>query len=292
MVRLLTRAVSLGAMLLVLTFSAHAAAPGPILGESIPSHGRRFDVVFVFDSTGSMERPLIGVKSEILGIMKMLTSDESAPIVRFGIVSYRDRHSEYVVKHLPLTEDHELARKFLGKISAGGGDGPIAHVDLAMHIAVSRMNWDWDKNTARVIFLFGDTPPHGLDSAFSYKREAGIAHDRGITVNAIACMNYPKMVEAWKEMATVTGGEFRYMVFIAKVIGRDGAAHYLITDGDESFWISDDSISLESLRSRLYFLAGTGKLRPATTGDLPPDIPDDYAGRVAYIVARAGSGLE
>lgn len=292
MIRTLAQ-ILLAAMLLSTAGAPHAFAAAPaeaIKGEDVPMRpGMRVDIVFVFDSTGSMDKFIVGVKAEILGIMRTVTKGDPPPDVRFGIVTYRDKHSDYIEKHIPLTRDHALARKFLSKTTAHEGLGDIAHVDLGMHIAVSRMNWDWDKNTARIIFLFGDMPPHGADPAVSYKHELAVATKRGITVNAIACGNDARMVVVWKEMAKVTGGEFRFMVFAATLVGSDGAPHIIVTDCD-SIWVAEALPPLDFLGKHLYFLVG--KFRTAGFPDLPPDIPSDPIARFAYIVSRAGPGLE
>lgn len=287
MIRTLAQ-ILLAAMLLSTLGTLHAFAAAPaetIKGEDMPTRlGMRVDIVFVFDSTGSMDKLIVGVKADILGIMRTVTKGDPSPDVRFGIVTYRDKRSDYIEKHIPLTRDHALARKFLSKTTAAGGAGEIAHVDLGMHIAVSRMNWDWDKNTARVIFLFGDMPPHGLDPAFSYKHEITVARERGITVNTVACMDFAKMVVVWKEIAKATGGEFRFMVFVATLAGSDGASHIIVTDCD-SIWVAKALPPLDFLGKHLYFLVG--KFRTAGFPDLPSDIPSDLTERFAYIVARS-----
>lgn len=276
------------AALLTCVLGAPAAATTPdtvISGEEMPGRlGMRMDIVFVFDSTGSMDDPLVGVKADILGIMRTVVKSDPVPDVRYGIVTYRDYESSYMEKHLPLTRDHALARTFLNKVASGGGHGEIAHVSLAMHVAVSRMNWDSDKNTARVIFLFGDTPPHKVDDGFDYKRELVVAKEKGITVNTIACGRYPFMVTVWKEIAEATGGEFRFMAFAALLTGLDGATRIIVTDCDD-IWVAEALPPADFFYKHFYMV--TAKFRTAKFSDLPPDMPGDDRGRFAYIIARS-----
>lgn len=279
----------LGAALLACVLGAPtavAAAPDTVIsGEDMPGHlGMRMDIVFVFDSTGSMDNSLVGVKADILGVMRTVVKSDPVPDVRFGVVTYRDYDSSYMEKHLPLTRDHALARTFLNKVVSGGGHGEIAHVSLAMHVAVSRMNWDLDKNTARVIFLFGDMPPHGVADGFDYKRELVVAKEKGIVINTVACGRYPFMVSVWKEIAEATGGGFRFMAFAALLTGLDGATHIIVTDCDD-IWVAEALPPAAFFYKHFYTVVA--KLRPAEFSALPPDMPGDDWGRFAYIIARS-----
>ena len=118
---------------------------------------RGVDIVFVFDSTGSMGPAIREVRRRLDAIMDTLF--ELVPSAQIGLVTYRDRGEEeaYVTKFTPLTRDRDRVRTWLARIEAdGGGDWREA---VLAGLAVANRN-PWRPGAKKVIVLFGDAPPH------------------------------------------------------------------------------------------------------------------------------------
>lgn len=118
------------------------------------------DIVFVFDSTGSMTRTILDTKStivEMLAVLRLLV-----PGARVGLVTYRDegRREEYVVRQVPLDVDYWRATNFVQFVVAeGGGDRP-EDVRAGLETAFAQ---PWRSSARRVVVLAGDAPPHARD---------------------------------------------------------------------------------------------------------------------------------
>ncbi|MFK7740722.1 MAG: VWA domain-containing protein [Planctomycetota bacterium] len=118
------------------------------------------DIVFVFDSTGSMTRTIEDTKSSIVEMLEVLRS--LVPGARVGLVTYRDRsrREEYLVRHVPLDLDYWRATNFVQFIGAeGGGDRP-EDVMAGIQQAFSQK---WRPQARRVVVLAGDAPTHNSD---------------------------------------------------------------------------------------------------------------------------------
>ena len=174
---------------------------------------RGLDVMFVFDSTGSMAGILLEVRSRIRQLMKFVTYH--VPNARLGLVTYRDKRKydledyQYTVKLTSLKKLSELDKlqRFLSKTEAyGGGDIPEA-VYEGVKAAITQAGW---RPTARkVVIVFGDAPPRpendGLEKIYElcrtwHKRTGGI-------VSCIDTSGHARLMEEFQQMAREGGGD-------------------------------------------------------------------------------------
>src|SRR5215475_8050446 len=138
---------------LSLTAAARGSAPG---AEIKP----RIEVCFVLDTTSSMTGLIEGAKQKIWSIANQFVSAKPAPELKIGLVAFRDRGDEYVVRSFALTDDIDSVYAKLREFRAeGGGDMPES-VNEGLAAAVRDMKWSADARTLRIIFLVGDAPPH------------------------------------------------------------------------------------------------------------------------------------
>ncbi|MGI8437256.1 MAG: vWA domain-containing protein [Chthoniobacterales bacterium] len=120
----------------------------------------RIEVCFVLDTTGSMGGLIEGAKRKIWSIANEMISARPTPALKLGLIGYRDRGDEYVVKSAPLTDDIDsIYGQLRGFVANGGGDGPES-VNEALAEAINRMSWSQDRSVLKIIFLVGDAPPH------------------------------------------------------------------------------------------------------------------------------------
>ena len=115
------------------------------------------EIMFVFDSTGSMTSTIEETKATIVGMCGVLRA--LVPDARIGLVTYRDRgdREAYLVRQIPLTRDYWRASNFVQFVNAGGGDDIPEAVDAGLAAA---MEQTWRPDARHVIVLAGDAPSH------------------------------------------------------------------------------------------------------------------------------------
>src|SRR5262249_41183137 len=109
------------ATIVVLTLTAFARESTPAALEARP----RIEVCFVLDTTSSMTGLIEGAKQKIWSIANQFVSASPAPELKIGLVAFRDRGDEYVVRAHALTDDIDSIYAKLREFRAeGGGDMP------------------------------------------------------------------------------------------------------------------------------------------------------------------------
>ena len=248
---------------------------GPPPAKITASAGRpQVDVVFVLDATGSMADEIDVVKSQIRTMMEKVQSGQPKPYVRFGLVAFRDRGDEYVTRSQPLTDDIQVIQRELdGVMADGGGDTPEA-VNQAMHAGIQEMNWNYDQNTKRVLFLIGDAAPH-MDYAddYDYRQELAVAHRKGIKVHAWGCSGIQDSGEnEFREIAGIGAGDFQYLTYRQEVVKADGSSGYVLFQGKRA---------VEQKSAAADWKKGADKLAPTDVEAVPAS---------AYSAPTAGGG--
>ena len=178
------------------------------------------DVVFLMDTTGSMDPYIEEVRHNILKVIEQVL--EYSPKIRMGCVAYKDHGDEgedefYLTKLLPLTFDRKDIVGFVRSpelyLGEGGG-GPEA-VECALHEAVA---YQWNATTPKAIILIGDKPPHGVMDGLKsctrmrdYREEVKVIKKKGIKIYPILCNNLSETEGNFRWMAKETGGTFFYL---------------------------------------------------------------------------------
>lgn len=133
---------------------------GSFRGELRELKETGLEIVFVFDSTGSMTRTIVDTKETIVQMLDVLRT--LVPDARVGLVTYRDRgrREEYLVRQVPLDVDYWRATNFVQFVVAeGGGDQPE---DVRSGLK-SAFQQSWRRSARRVVVLAGDAPAHRED---------------------------------------------------------------------------------------------------------------------------------
>ena len=121
----------------------------------LPQH---LDLALVIDTTGSMGDELEYLKLEISSIAACVKRLFPGVNQRFALILYRDNGDRYVTRSFDFTDSlADFQQTLNDQHAAGGGDYPEA-----MHAALeqaSELSWN-ARNTARMMFLVGDAPPH------------------------------------------------------------------------------------------------------------------------------------
>src|SRR5712672_1054594 len=113
--------------------------------KTVAATKTKIDVVFVHDTTGSMGGLIEGAKQKIWSIANQIISAQPTPELKLGLIGYRDRGDEYVVKSFGLTDDIDSIYGHLRDFKAeGGGDEPES-VNEALAEAIEKMPWSQDR---------------------------------------------------------------------------------------------------------------------------------------------------
>ena len=189
-----------------------------LLGAALPTFAKdevkkpaksQIEVCFVLDTTGSMSGLIEGAKQKIWSIANEIISAKPTPDIRIGLIGYRDKGDEYVLKTFDLTNDVDAIYGKLQSFRAdGGGDQPES-VNEALDAAVNQMTWSTNRSVLKIIFLVGDAPPHmDYANAPKYPNVCQAAMKKDLIVNTVQCGNIADTTPIWKEIAKLSEGNF------------------------------------------------------------------------------------
>ena len=183
--------------------------PAPAKDPAQKTAKPKIEVCFVLDTTGSMGGLIEGAKQKIWSIANDIAAAKPAPDIRFGLVAYRDRGDEYVVKTFDLTNDLDAVYRRLQSFqAAGGGDTPES-VNEALDAAVRSVSWSGNRSVLKLIFLVGDAPPHmDYTNAPKYPEVCQAAVKQDLIINTIQCGNLAETTPIWQEIAKLTEGRY------------------------------------------------------------------------------------
>ena len=177
-------------------------------GANVP-----LDVMFLLDSTGSMADEIRQIKSTLSSIAMRVSSLQSKPDLRFGMVSYRDRDDEYVTRLYDFDGNVERFQSAIKGVRADGGDDYPESLNQALHEAVNDASWRSD--SIRLVFLIADAPPH-LDYAQDedYAVDMVRARERGIKIFSVASSGLDEQGEyVFRQIAQQTMGRFLFILY-------------------------------------------------------------------------------
>ena len=156
-----------------------------------PENSGTVDLVFSFDTTGSMYPCLTQVRRNVQNTV--LTLFEQIPNLRIGIISHGDYcDGDRVITSLDLTDDCEAICRFVEKApSTGGGDADECY-ELALNHA---RTFSWTSGKNKAVVLIGDCGPHekgyrygSKNNDLDWKNELGLLLEAGIKVYPIQAL--------------------------------------------------------------------------------------------------------
>ncbi len=133
--------------------------------------GNLLDLIFVIDTTGSMEDDIAEVRANALRILDRVAA--SGADWRISIVTYRDHPQapygdpgDYPSRvELNFSSDYGEITDAINGIRIGGGADFHESVYSGLHTAISQ---SWRPGVRKVIILMGDAPPHDPEPITDY----------------------------------------------------------------------------------------------------------------------------
>ena len=121
------------------------------------------DLLYIMDTTGSMEGYVYATKIGLIDIMEKIISCCNEMVnINLGFIGYKDiaeiKSKEYV--DIDFTKDHFEVKDKISKIIVGGGDDTAEDVAFAFERALDKK---WDDESIKFAILDCDAPCHGLD---------------------------------------------------------------------------------------------------------------------------------
>ncbi len=154
-----------------------------VFRKAVPKD-KPIDLVFVVDTTGSMQDDIDEARRRMKQIVKAL--DERNPDHRVGVVAYRDKGDDYVAKtYTKLEEGEARVLRSLDKLKAqGGGDFP-EHVYAGVMEALE--DQPWRKDATHHIIVIGDAPPQAYknDKKNSRANVKKVAKEKDVKIHTI-----------------------------------------------------------------------------------------------------------
>lgn len=217
------------------------------------------EIVFSFDTTGSMYPCLSKVRSSIEKTAVELFNE--IPGLKIGIIAhgdYCDAGHTYVTSHLKLTSNPDEIVKFVRNVSrTGGGDAPECY-ELVLHEAQS---FNWSSDAKKLLVVIGDDVPHPPahnPKRLDWRKETKKLTKLGVLVHGVQCLKRSHATSFYRDLAEMTGGvhvpltQFNDSVAMFKAITYQQSSPELLQKYEDKL-VADKTLtrSLESIFTAL-----------------------------------------
>jgi Mg-chelatase subunit ChlD len=251
------------------------------------------DLAFCIDTTSSMGSEIENVKKKTKEIVAKVAGGKPSPVVRVGLVAYRDRGDAYVTKVFPFTENIDQVVKDISDLQAqGGGDAPES-VNEALHVSVHDLKWSSDHKTVKLLFLIGDAGPHFYPNDYDWHTEARQAVANGIVINTIGCQGLESMmpasqgIDVWKGIAQLADGKYEPLSYRHEIADASGKKTTIVSSAGHLYKVAPGAAG--GWTAGADSLAAKGEAREVTAASLPMNMPTALSGETRGVgkVARA-----
>jgi hypothetical protein len=176
--------------------------------DGLENKRENIDIMFVVDTTASMNDEIEFLKNEIKKVVEEVTSENTVSI-RVAILLYKDENELYKTLYSDFTSNIDDQVEFLAnKIAYGGGDYEEAVAD-AMEEAVNK---DWIlKNSTNILVHFADAPCRDEEITDWYNASLEL-NKKGIRTISVASSGINKKTEyLMRSMTLITNGTYVYL---------------------------------------------------------------------------------
>lgn len=135
------------------------------ISTTISANATKSDILFAFDSTGSMEKVLSGAKDEATQIMAKLSA--LTPDTQFAVVDFRDYPVEpfgeyndfpYLLRQ-SVTDNSRLIQRAINQTYHDGGKDAPESYSRVFYESYSDSSIGWRTDARRFMVMFGDNTP-------------------------------------------------------------------------------------------------------------------------------------
>lgn len=173
-----------------------------------PAAATALDLLFMFDTTGSMYFHLNEVRTHLTEIVREIQAE--IPEARIAIVAYGDHcdeHTTYLVKSCPFSTDTGKLVNFIRTVEkTGGGDTPEAIEDALWE--ANRLQWA--EASGKALVLVGDAPAHSVGECpyhRDYRTEAKRLVSQSARIYTVLCGSYEPAREMFTWLAEESDGK-------------------------------------------------------------------------------------
>lgn len=141
------------------------------------------DIALVIDATASMQHVIDDIKARSTALVGSIQT--LVPIARIGVVAFRDKGEEFVVRWSDLSFHGSKIDAFIGNLTADGGGDWEEGVRDGLEAAMDELSWR--RRAKRVIIVVGSSPPHKEDLepiaalAEEFRSEGGVVSTIDVT---------------------------------------------------------------------------------------------------------------
>ena len=238
------------------------------------------EVVFSFDTTGSMYACLAEVRRGIKDAIKRLKRE--VPGIRISIIAhgdYCDVRSSYVTKIQNFTEDEAALCKFVESVGATGGGDADECYELVLREVTTKL--EWTAGSVRCLVMVGDSNPHepryplNTDN-IDWRAECGALLRENIKVYAVQALNRSEATDFYRSLARLTDGFHLRLDQFSSVVNFMMAVCFREEGGDTLNNYEAELRASKSINRELHLLFDTLQGRSSVGG----------AGDVSYGAAR------
>ncbi|MDQ3248903.1 MAG: VWA domain-containing protein, partial [Chloroflexota bacterium] len=234
----------------------------------------QLDLLFLLDATGSMDDEIDKLKASIADVADQIATLPQKPDVRYGLVAYRDRGDEYVVRPHDFTYNLEDFQANLAAVYAGGGGDTPEALGEALHRSLNDLSWR-DEETVRLIILVADAPPHlDYNESFSYDTDMIEMVRRGIKLFPVGASNLDETGEyVFRQLAQFTGGKFVFLTYAEGGDPSSGAGTETDHDVDNYSVDTLDRLVVRLVRDELEKLSSVVTVAQPVAQQQPSALP-------------------
>ncbi|MCY4622389.1 MAG: VWA domain-containing protein [bacterium] len=224
------------------------------------------DVLFLLDSTGSMDDEIYQLKITIDEVAHRIHQLPGDVDVRLGMTLYRDEFDEFLTATFDLTPDIQAFAGALAEVVAYGGDDYPEALDEALADALSQPSWRPASEAVQLVFLVADAPPQVLRQVpVPYTDSMREAARRGIKIFPVSSSGTDDQAEfVFRQLAQFTGARYVFLTYGAGGRATGGASDIDRRDYEE---LSLDDLIVRLVAEELAALHGTSDTEPPETSE-------------------------
>jgi hypothetical protein len=175
---------------------------------------KEYNIVFSFDTTGSMSGCIAQVRNKIAEIIDHLFKE--IPGINIGLIAhgdYCDEKSTYLMKQVDITKNKNELIDFVKNVKTTcGGDTPEAYEYVLREV----QKMSWTSSSVRVLVMVGDAYPHEKNDnpyKIDWRHEVDEIKDMGISIYSVQCLNHGNSTSKifFKQISNKTNGYHLYL---------------------------------------------------------------------------------